>query len=436
MSPDHAPFADLVTAFRAGDVASVGHLLERHPELKSRIDDPAPGLAFGATALLEASRRGNREMIDVLLRAGANINARSHWWAGSFGILDHDHEPGFLSFLIERGALVDIHAAARLGMLDRLDELLSANPELVRARGGDGQTPLHFSKTVDVARYLLDRGADIDARDVDHESTAAQWMVRDRQDVARYLVSRGCATDILMAAALGDAALVRKHLDADPACIRTSVSERYFPKRDPRAGGSIYIWTLGASKTPHTVAREFGHEEVFQLLMARSPDGLRLALACELGEVALVKELLVNAPDLVSALSGDDARRLADVAQDNDTKAVRLMLSIGWPVDARGQHGGTALHWAAFHGNADMVREILQYDPPLELRDDDFDGTPLGWGIYGSVHGWHCRTGDYADAVEALLAAGARPLSSSAAVEASEPVRTVLRRHGMMREEG
>ena len=42
----------------------------------------------------------------------------------------------------------------------------------------------------------------IDARDIDHESTPAQYAVRERPDVARYLASRGCWTDILMAAAL------------------------------------------------------------------------------------------------------------------------------------------------------------------------------------------------------------------------------------------
>jgi ankyrin repeat protein len=435
MSLFSGPLAELVAAFQANDAAGVGHLLDRHPELKANLDEPAPGLAFGATALLAAATRGNREMVDVLLDAGADINARSHWWAGGFGVLDHDHDADFVSFLIGRGAKVDVHAAARLGMLDRLDELLSANPELVHARGGDGQTPLHFAKTVEVAQYLLERGADIDARDVDHESTAAQWMVRDRQDVARHLVSRGCRTDILMAAALGDLTLVRRHLDTDPACIRTSVCERYFRKRNPRAGGTIYIWTLGANTNPHTVAHEFGHEEVFRLLMDRSPDELRLALACELGEESLAKALLANSPDLISGLSGDDTRRLADAAQDNNTSAVRLMLSVGWPVEVRGQHGGMALHWAAFHGNADLVREILEYDPPLEVRDDDFGSTPLGWAIYGSVHGWHCKTGDYAGTVEALLAAGALPPSSSEGVEASEPVHAALRRHGMTREQ-
>jgi ankyrin repeat protein len=93
--------------------------------------------------------------------------------------------------LIERGAIVDVHGAAHLGMLDRLEELVGRDPSLVHARGGDGKTPLHWASTVEVAGCLLDRGAEIDARDVDHESTPAQYLVRDAPDVARLLVERG-----------------------------------------------------------------------------------------------------------------------------------------------------------------------------------------------------------------------------------------------------
>src|SRR5262249_20682872 len=147
--------------------------------------------------------------------------------------------------LIARGARVDAYAAARLGMLDRLETLVAENPTVVHDRGGAGQTPLHVAPNLDLARFLGRQRAGIDARDVDHESTPAQYLVRARQDVVQYLVGLGARTDILMAAALGDIELVRRHLDADPASIRTEVSERFFPKIDPRAGGSIYIWTLG-----------------------------------------------------------------------------------------------------------------------------------------------------------------------------------------------
>src|SRR5262249_44120230 len=149
-------------------------------------------------------------------------------------------------------------------------------PALVHARGGDGQTPLHFASSVAIAEHLLERGADIDARDVDHESTPAQYMMGDRLDVARYLVQRGCKTDLLLAAAVGDVDLVRKHLDADPSCIRIRVNADFFPMSDPRAGGAIYHWTLGFHASAFQAAAKFGHEQVLRLLMERSPADAKL----------------------------------------------------------------------------------------------------------------------------------------------------------------
>jgi ankyrin repeat protein len=177
-------------------------------------------------------------MLDVLLEAGADINAKSRWWAGGFGLL-HGAEPDLAQYAIERGATVDVHAAARLGMIEKLRELIAADPALVHARGGDGQTPLHFASTIEIAEFLLDHGADSDARDVDHESTAAQHMLRDRHEIARVLVPRGSRTDLLLAAALGDADLVRNHQDADPDCIHVRVRDEYFPLSKHRSGGTI-----------------------------------------------------------------------------------------------------------------------------------------------------------------------------------------------------
>jgi ankyrin repeat protein len=426
--PGDDPRGALIAALETGDRAGARALLERHGELRALLDRPAPELAFGALPLFPLVKRRDRTMIELLLEFGADINARSDWWAGSFGVLD-SCDADFAPYLIERGAVVDAHAAARLGMLDRLRELLDRDPALVHARGGDGQTPLHFAANVEVATFLLDRGADIDALDVDHESTPAQWMVRERQDVARFLVARGCRVDLLMAVALGDVERVRRLLDADPASVRTAVNERCFPKRNPRAGGTIYIWTLGSNKSGHAVAREFGHEAILRLLMERSPAPLKLAAAFEIGDERLVQSLLADDPNLVGSLADEDRPRLTDAAQDNRTDAVRLMLAAGWPVDSCGQHGGTPLHWAAWHGNVEMAREILRHAPPLETRDRDFGGTPLGWAIHASKHGWHPDRGDYAGTVETLLHAGAKPPEDRAHWEGSEAVRAVLERH-------
>lgn len=397
----------LKAAIETDDAAAVARVLEGHPELKARIDEPAPCLSFGQTALHAAVQRENRDMVDVLLRAGANINQKSHWWAGGFHVLDDAwRTPWMASFLIGRGAVPEIHHAVRLEMVEEVRRMLSGDPALIHTRGGDGQLPLHFAQTVTMANFLIDRGADIDARDIDHESTAAQWMVRDRPDVARALMKRGCVTDILMASALGDCAVVTRILDADPGAIGTAVNPACFPMRNPRAGGSVYIWTLGANKTAHAVAQEFGHEGVLHALMARTPEGMRLALACELGDEALIRQLLTARPDLASTLTAGERRKIADAAQDNNTAAVRRMLEAGWPPDARGQHNATPLHWAGFHGNPAMARVLLQHGAPVNVKEDEHDGTPLGWAIYGAEHGWHRKTGAYAETMEVLRAAG------------------------------
>jgi ankyrin repeat protein len=96
-------------------------------------------------------------------------------------------------------------------------------------------------------------------------------------------------------------------------------------------------------------------------------------------------------------------------------------------VDATGQHEGTTLHWAAFHGNAEMTREVLRHKPPLEQRDRDFRATPLGWAIHGSEHGWYAKTGDYPAVVELLLTAGAQPPPENS-LNGTESVKAILRR--------
>jgi ankyrin repeat protein len=401
LSETSDPIELLEKAFTADDAPRFRQLLERFPEANAKINDPVA--SFDSPLVTQVR---SRQMLDVLLEAGADINAKSRWWAGGFGIL-HGAEPDLASYAIERGAIVDVHAAARLGMLGKLHELIDANPARVHEPGGDGQTPLHFASTVEIARFLLDHGANIDARDVDHESTPAQYMIRDRQEIARYLVRRGCATDLLMAAALGDADLARKHLDADPQCIHLRVSNEYFSMINPRAGGTIYQWTLGWYVSPHDVAKQFGHEEVFDLLMSRSPADVKLLAACWQGDETAVQSLVASNPGLVANLSAPYRRQVAHAARNNNTAAVRVMLAAGLPVDAVSQHGATPLHWAAFHGNAEMTRKILEFNPPLEITDADFHGTPLGWAIHGSEHGWHCRTGDYPTTVRLLLKAGA-----------------------------
>jgi hypothetical protein len=68
-----------------------------------QIDDPL--FPFDSPAIVFAAGRGLRQIVDALLNAGANINPRSKWWAGSFGVLD-SADPELAAYLIERGGIV------------------------------------------------------------------------------------------------------------------------------------------------------------------------------------------------------------------------------------------------------------------------------------------------------------------------------------------
>src|SRR5258708_12378744 len=112
------PADALHAAIRGNDATRVRAVLHDHPELKSTIDQALPHGAFGQTAMLAAVQQRSLEIVDLLLEAGANINVGSHWWAGSFGVLD-EANAALAQPLIERGATLTPHPAARLGIMHR-----------------------------------------------------------------------------------------------------------------------------------------------------------------------------------------------------------------------------------------------------------------------------------------------------------------------------
>src|SRR5688572_7134628 len=190
-------------AFCRSDVAAARGLLEAHPEFRSRINDPVFG--FNSPAIVAFAN--DAAMVELLLEFGADPNRRSEWWAGPFHAL-YSATGGAADRLIAAGAVVDACAAAHLDRRDLLAKLIAGDPARVHERGGDGQMPLHFARSRQVVDLLLDAGADIDARDIDHRATAAEWMLDRRPgagriELAAYLVERGATADIFLAAALG-----------------------------------------------------------------------------------------------------------------------------------------------------------------------------------------------------------------------------------------
>ena len=410
-------------AFAQADAGLFRKLLERHPEMKAKINEPVA--AFDAPAI---TRVRSREMLDVLLEAGADINAKSRWWAGGFGLL-HSAEPDLAAYAVQRGAVVDGHAAARLGMSDNLRELVTSDPTLVHARGGDGQTPLHFARSRAVIDLLLAAGADIDARDVDHRATAAEWMLDHKRgagrfDAARYLVERGASADIFLVAALGLSDRARTMLQANPRLLDLRTGQGRYGEQPP-SSYHIYFWTIGDGLLPLDVAAQFEQQDTLDTMAEFASPLQHLHLACRRGDETGARAVLREHSGIIESMTPADHRAISNAAWNGDARAVALMSELGFDPRTPGHDGGTALHCAAWEGSVDTVGVLLSRRDARDLvaiRDARYGATPLGWCCHGSRFG--NTSHDHAGVARLLLEAGALPGSDTR--EASASVDAVL----------
>lgn len=335
---------ELTTKFKravdSGDAAGLRALIESHPSLRERLDEPM--FSFDAPAVVCRAWSNDRATIDVLLDAGADVNAKSRWWAGGFGVL-HAAKGELAAHLIRRGARIDAHAAAHLGRLDELRRIVQSNPAAVHEKGGDGQRPLHFAANPEIAAFLLDHGAEIDARDVDHESTAAQWAVKDRPAVVRFLLSRGAAPDVFMLCAIGDAERVRAMLRADPSLVHARMDAARFPCPGSE-GGHIYTYLIGTNATPLHAAAQYGQVEACRVLLEAGAD-----------------------PNATGGY--DDSTPLHSAAWHNQSETAGVLLDHGADIDRPSgpRHRNTPLGWAIVSGSSGVVKLLL--DRGASLKD-------------------------------------------------------------------
>jgi ankyrin repeat protein len=159
---------------------------------------------------------------------------------------------------------------------------------------------------------------------------------------------------------------------------------------------------------PLTWAAAHGFTDRVRLLLAHgvdpdapSPEGRALPLAAAAGHREIVALLLAAGAEpvelspvdgLVAAvLAGDEAgvdpavlpaalaARPGLVAEAVDAGAdPGLAVRLGFPVSGR-HDGQTALHSAAWTGDAELVRRLVALGADLDARDDRFGGRPVDW---------------------------------------------------------
>jgi ankyrin repeat protein len=353
------------------------------------------------------------EVARLLLDAGADPVGRTHGpradWTPLRCAVAGAANPDIVRLLLDRGAVPDDHDLYLACFGD--DDRESLRLLLGRATDVSETTALSApisTGDIEAVRMLLDAGANpnqpmpADLLGTGH-GTGATWPA------AYAAVQFGCDAELL------DLLLARG--------------------ADPDAAGPD-------DRSPYRVAISQGRADLAAVLRRHgarddATAAERFLSACLHRDKAGARQLIAEDPGLVDRLTEDERGAIELAAERGDTEAVRLMVDLGFPLDARrGDHGSTALHAAAYSGSAETVRLLLARGADIEARDSTWDSTPLEWAKVGS--GYRPQTSpdpDWTATVRILLDAGASTesfeLSPDDLKPASAEVADILRAAGV-----
>ncbi len=259
------------TAAADGDLARVQAILSQNPELLEAPDERE------FTPLHLAVRGGHRDVVDLLLSSGANINARhprSGLAAVDFafereaqGTIGPEHGADLTRYLVSRDAEFDPNATIR-SFTRLLRATLSGNSalaELLIELGADinaareGSTALTFAARTGrpaIARLLLAHGADIDPRDADGKTPLLWAVERADAEVVEALLVNGADTGVA-GAQTGKSLLHLAALSGSPDVVSALLSRGLPVDATDREG-----------KTPLYYAARYGHQQAARRLIA------------------------------------------------------------------------------------------------------------------------------------------------------------------------
>ena len=366
------------------------------------------------------------------------------------------------ALLAAQVAAGEIHDAIRGGDLAAVQRLVANDKSLLTAKESDGSTPLHVAAragNIEIAKLLLDAGADIKAGDNENSNALHLAAVGGQREMIDFLLARGMdvnsaddngMTTILFAVGFNHADLVpylvskgaridcrttggttlmhqaayRGNLDL----IKYLVSEKQpvSPGRDqwgntPLIGAAArgrkeaveYLLASGADPNETSAdgqsvlvaAAEGGNRDIVALLLAKGADPNRLWH----GGNALAFAVWSNNPEIIRLLisKGADAKNVDEsgwtplhraAQHQGNVEIAKLLVEAGTDVNHKDDQGNTPLIVACERGFTDFVRYLAAQGADIETVDGNFGCTPLQVAA----------TKGYGDLAEFLLAQGAR----------------------------
>ena len=363
------PERSLWTAAREGDVEFVREHLRAHPGAPAERDED------GCTPLHYAALGGSMDVVDALLAAGAEVDARA----------DAGHTPSYY--------------AAFGGHADVFQRLQDAGADM-HAVDAVHATLLHAAAaggSMDIVEALLADGVDPNAVNFFRELPIHRAAQADRLDVVQRLFALGEDPNPTDAHAM---TLLHKAANRDAVDTTTWLLDQGL---DPLTGDL-------AGDTPMHNAATFGRERVLTLLLDRGVNieirnasgGTPLHAASAGGQAAIVEQLLARGADL-TAVDNVGQGPLHVAAARGHTAVIERLLSAGSSREAADADGHLPWELAALYGRT-AAWEVLRRGAdaaPTSAPDDvrDLVARPVGRGEmriwYLSHSGWAVQTSNH-----------------------------------------
>ena len=398
----------LIDAVKAGDVGLVRTLLSAHSDVNLQQAD-------GATALHWAAHAGHSEIIAMLLRAGARVNVANDLGVMPLSLACEHGEPLTVNALLEAGAdsNATLHSGetalmtcARSGNVASVNGLLAHKANLNARESTQGQTALMWAVAehhVDVARTLIDHGADVHA--ASHSGfTPLLFAAREGDlDVIRLLLDRGANLEerakdgtnaLIVATVRGHAHLALALLDlgADPNAMDSGYSALHWATGNWE---TMLAGKLGIQQSPLSGVKTDRMELIASLLRhganpnARAsknpplfgPSNFRLRLAgatpffiaAMAADVEVMRVLIAAGADPAIALNDGTTPLMvaaglgripaeSSVTEDVAIDAVKYLFDLGInTVNTTNSTLDTALHGVAYLGWSRMLQVLVDH---------------------------------------------------------------------------
>ncbi|XP_022719951.1 uncharacterized protein LOC111277800 [Durio zibethinus] len=252
-----------------------------------------------------------------------------------------------------RSGSTPLEAAAGCGE-ELIVELLLAHKACTERSESSSWGPIHLAAIgghIEVLRLLLLKGANVDALTKDGNTALHLAVENRRKDCTRLLLANGAKPD------------VRNTRDGDtPLHVAAGSGDEKMVKLLLQKGANKDIRNK-TGKIAYDVAAEYGHMRLFDALKL----GDSLCLAARKGEVRTIQRLIENGA-VINARDQHGWTALHRASFKGKIDAVRMLIDKGIDVDSKDEDGYTALHCAVESGHTEVVELLIKKGADVEAR--------------------------------------------------------------------